>query len=119
MLDVKLLRNEFDKVVQALNHRGSSLDLIAAFPQLDISRREKLTESEQLKNRRNVVSQEVAKLKRSGENADELIAEMRDVNDRIKLLDDEVREIEAEMDTLLLSIPNVPHESVPVGASEE
>ncbi|QJD85898.1 serine--tRNA ligase [Cohnella herbarum] len=119
MLDVKLLRNDYDKVAQALSHRNASLDLIAAFPQLDVSRREKLTESEQLKNRRNVVSQDVAKLKKSGENADELIAEMRNVNDRIKLLDDEVREIEAEMDTLLLSIPNVPHESVPIGASEE
>lgn len=119
MLDVKLLRNYYDKVSQALNHRNASLDLIAAFPQLDVSRREKLTESEQLKNRRNVVSQDVAKLKKSGENADELIAEMRNVNDRIKLLDDEVREIEAEMDTLLLSIPNVPHESVPIGGSEE
>ncbi|RKP44477.1 serine--tRNA ligase [Cohnella endophytica] len=119
MLDVKLLRYDYDKVAQALHNRNASLDLISSFPQLDVSRREKLTESEQLKNRRNVVSQEVAKLKRSGENADELIAEMRDVNDRIKLLDDEVRAIEAEMDTLLLSIPNVPHESVPVGASEE
>ncbi|QMV42284.1 serine--tRNA ligase [Cohnella cholangitidis] len=119
MLDVRLLRNDYDKVAQALKNRNASLDLIAAFPQLDVSRREKLTESEQLKNRRNVVSQDVAKLKKSGENADDLIAEMRNVNDRIKLLDDEVREIEAEMDTLLLSIPNVPHESVPVGASEE
>ncbi|MCD9022682.1 serine--tRNA ligase [Cohnella silvisoli] len=119
MLDVKLLRNDYDKVAQALTNRGASLDLISAFPQLDVSRREKLTESEQLKNRRNIVSQDVAKLKKSGENADDLISEMRNVNDRIKLLDDEVREIEAEMDTLLLSIPNVPHESVPVGASEE
>lgn len=119
MLDVKLLRNDYDKVAQALRNRNASLDLIAPFPGLDVSRREKLTESEQLKNRRNVVSQEVAKLKKSGGNADDLIAEMRNVNDRIKQLDEEVREIEAEMDKLLLSIPNVPHESVPAGASEE
>jgi seryl-tRNA synthetase len=119
MLDVRLLRNEYDKVATALTNRGASMELIAAFPELDVNRREKLTESDSLKNRRNVVSQEVAKLKRSGENADDLIAEMRDVNDRIKLLDEQVREIEAEMDVLLLSIPNVPHESVPVGASEE
>jgi len=119
MLDVKLLRHDYDKVAAALNNRGASLELIAGFPALDGSRREKLTESEQLKNRRNVVSQEVAKLKRSGGNADELIAEMRDVNDRIKQLDDEVRDIDAELHKLLLSIPNVPHESVPIGASEE
>jgi len=119
MLDVKLLRNDYEKVAQALRNRNASQELIADFPKLDVSRREKLTESEQLKNRRNVVSQEVAKLKKNRENADDLIAEMRTVSDRIKLLDDEVREIEAEMDKLLLAIPNVPHESVPVGASEE
>lgn len=118
MLDVKLLRNDYEKVAQALRNRNASQELIADFPKLDVSRREKLTESEQLKNRRNVVSQEVAKLKKNRENADDLIAEMRTVSDRIKLLDEEVREIEAEMDKLLLAIPNVPHESVPVGASE-
>ncbi len=118
MLDVKLLRNEYDKVAQALKNRGASLDLIAKFPEYDAARREKLGESEQLKNRRNVVSQEVAKRKKSGENADELIAEMREVGDRIKQLDEEVRVLEAEIDLLLLSIPNIPHESVPVGASE-
>ncbi|MFC5529781.1 serine--tRNA ligase [Cohnella yongneupensis] len=119
MLDVKLLRNDYDKVAQALTNRQASVELIAEFPKLDTSRREKLTESDQLKNRRNVVSQEVAKLKKSGGNADELIAEMKNVGDRIKQLDEEVREIDAALDALLLSIPNVPHESVPVGASEE
>jgi seryl-tRNA synthetase len=119
MLDIKLLRNDYDRVAQALRNRGASLDLIAAFPELDASRRAKLTESEQLKNRRNVVSQEVAQLKKTGGNADALIAEMREVGDRIKQLDEEVRELEAEMDKLLLAVPNVPHESVPVGASEE
>ncbi|MDB4866714.1 MAG: serine--tRNA ligase [Cohnella sp.] len=118
MLDVKLLRNDFERVVRALHNRGASLDLLEKFPSYDTARREKLTEGDQLKNRRNVVSQEVAKLKKNGGNADELIAEMRDVNDRIKLLDDEVRILEAEMDVMLLSVPNVPHDSVPVGASE-
>ncbi|MFD0672548.1 serine--tRNA ligase [Cohnella sp. GCM10027633] len=119
MLDVKLLRNNYDKVEQALRNRQASLELIAEFPKLDGSRREKQTESDQLKNRRNVVSQEVAKLKKSGGNADELIAEMKEVGDRIKQLDEEVREIDVQLDALLLSIPNVPHESVPVGASED
>ncbi|TJY38919.1 serine--tRNA ligase [Cohnella pontilimi] len=118
MLDVKLLRTDYDRVARALQNRGASLELIEKFPSYDAARREKLTESDQLKNRRNIVSQEVAKLKKSGGNADELIAEMREVNDRIKVLDDEVRILEAEMDVMLLSVPNVPHESVPVGASE-
>lgn len=118
MLDIKLLRQDYDRVAQALRNRGASLDLIADFPRIDTERREKLTESDQLKNRRNVVSQEVAKLKKSGGNADELIAEMRDVGDRIKQLDEDVRALEATMDAMLQAIPNVPHESVPVGASE-
>ncbi|MBB6734006.1 serine--tRNA ligase [Cohnella zeiphila] len=118
MLDVRWLRNDYEKVAEALRNRNASLDLIVGFPALDNGRRERLVESDALKNRRNVVSQEVAKLKKSGGNADELIAEMRSVNDRIKQLDDEVRELEEQIETLMLAVPNVPHESVPVGASE-
>lgn len=119
MLDVKWLRNDYDKVAQALANRGKSEELIAGFPALDARRREILQETDQLKNRRNVVSQEVAKLKRSGGDAEALIIEMREVGDRIKEIDDEIRVLEAQIDELMLAIPNVPHESVPVGASEE
>lgn len=119
MLDVKILRNEYGRVEEALKNRGKSLDLIADFPKLDSRRRELLQESESLKNRRNTVSAEVARLKKNRENADDLIAEMREVSDRIKALDEEVREVEAEISELTMAIPNIPHESVPVGASEE
>lgn len=119
MLDVKVLRNDYAKVEEALNNRGKSLDLIAGFPQLDLRRRELLQETEGLKNRRNVVSGDVAKKKKNGEPADDLIAEMRTVSDRIKELDDEVRELEVQIDELTMSIPNIPHASVPVGKSEE
>ncbi|MBD8500508.1 serine--tRNA ligase [Paenibacillus arenosi] len=119
MLDIKRLRTEFESVEQALKNRGASPELIAAFPELDAKRREMLQETEQLKNRRNVVSQEVAKLKKAGQPADDVIAEMREVGDRIKVLDEQIREVEQQMDELLLAIPNVPHESVPVGLSED
>ncbi|RUT28072.1 serine--tRNA ligase [Paenibacillus zeisoli] len=119
MLDVKILRNEYSRVEEALQKRGKSLDLISGFPQLDEKRRELLQESEQLKNRRNVVSAEVAKRKKNREDADELITEMREVGDRIKALDDEVRVLEAQIDELTMAIPNIPNESVPVGSSEE
>jgi seryl-tRNA synthetase len=119
MLDVKILRNEFDRVKQALAHRGEQLNEIDAFSDLDQRRRELLQESEQLKNRRNTVSQEVAQKKKAGEDAESLILEMREVGDRIKSLDEEVRVLEAEIDQLLLSIPNIPHESVPIGESED
>ncbi|TVX85273.1 serine--tRNA ligase [Paenibacillus agilis] len=119
MLDIKRLRTEFESVEQALKNRGASPEMIAAFPELDAKRREMLQETEQLKNRRNVVSQEVAKLKKAGQPADDVIAEMREVGDRIKVLDEQIREVEQQMDELLLAIPNVPHESVPVGLSED
>ncbi len=119
MLDVKLLRNEFDKVEQALLNRGASLDLIAGFPALDTKRRDLIQETENLKNRRNTVSQEVAKLKKAGGDAEALILEMREVGDRIKELDDELRVLEAQVDELTQALPNIPSESVPVGKSEE
>lgn len=119
MLDVKLLRNELEKVEQALQNRGKSLELIAEFPVLDGKWRDLLQESEQLKSRRNTVSQEVAKLKKSGGDAEALIVEMREVGDRIKALDDEVRVVEAEIRDLTLAIPNIPDASVPLGKSED
>ncbi|WP_025720934.1 serine--tRNA ligase [Paenibacillus sp. 1-18] len=119
MLDIKILRNELGRVEKALQNRGKSLDLINGFTDLDVSRRELLQESEALKNRRNVVSGEVAKLKKNKENADDLIAEMRQVSDRIKELDDQVRELEVQIDELVMSIPNIPNDTVPVGTSEE
>jgi seryl-tRNA synthetase len=100
-------------------NRGKQLPELDRFANLDTKRREMLQETEQLKNRRNVVSQEVAVKKRSGENADELIQEMKVVGDRIKELDDEIRVLEAELSDITLGIPNMPHESVPVGASED
>jgi seryl-tRNA synthetase len=119
VLDVRLLRSDYDRVKQALEHRGAPEELISAFPELDQRRRELLTETERLKNRRNTVSQEVAKIKREGGDAEALIVEMREVGDRIKELDEEVRELEAKIGQITLAIPNIPHESVPVGASEE
>lgn len=119
MLDVKLLRNDYAKVEAALASRGKSAELISDFPALDEKRRALLQESEALKSRRNTVSAEVARCKKNKENADDLIAEMRQVGDRIKELDDEVRVLEAQIETLTMAIPNIPHSSVPKGHSEE
>lgn len=119
MLDVKILRNNYARVEEALNNRGKSLELIAGFTSLDERRRALLQETETLKSRRNSVSAEVAKRKKNKEDAEELILEMREVGDRIKTLDDEVRELEVSIEELTMSIPNIPHSSVPIGASEE
>ncbi|GAB7388482.1 serine--tRNA ligase [Bacillaceae bacterium] len=118
MLDVKLLRNDLQNVKEALRKRGAEVEGLERFAELDKRRRELLQESESLKNRRNVVSEEVARLKREKQDASRLIEEMKDVAARIKALDEEVRKVESELEQLLLTIPNTPHESVPVGASD-
>lgn len=118
MLDVKRLRRDLDGVKRALARRGAVPAELDRFVELDAAWRALVAESDQLKHRRNEVSQEIARLKRAGEDAEARIAEMRQVSDRIKELDERIRQLEAEIDDLLLSIPNVPHETVPDGASD-
>ncbi|WP_100332706.1 serine--tRNA ligase [Bacillus xiapuensis] len=119
MLDIKYLRTHFEEVKQRLQHRGEDLSAFDHFEKLDKRRRELLTQAEELKSKRNSVSQQVAQLKREKQNADELIKEMRVVGDRIKELDGELKQVEGDLDALLLTIPNIPHESVPVGETED
>lgn len=119
MFDAKLLRNDFERVKQAMVNRGKPLEDVIRFEAADKNRRGLLQEAEQLKNRRNVVSQEVAAKKKAGESADALIEEMKVVSDRIKELDEELRIVEADVHQILLSIPNMPSDTVPVGRTEE
>ncbi|PLS14624.1 serine--tRNA ligase [Bacillus sp. M6-12] len=119
MLDIKVLRANFEEVKKKLQFRGEDLTDLGRFEELDTRRRVLISETEQLKSKRNEVSQQVAVLKREKQDADHLITEMREVGDKIKELDDELRNVEAALDQLLLSIPNIPHESVPVGDSED
>ncbi|HEY8418097.1 MAG TPA: serine--tRNA ligase, partial [Limnochordales bacterium] len=117
MLDIKLIRNEPDKVREAMRRRGEDAPIDEVL-ELDERRRALVTEVEQLKARRNQVSEEVARAKRAGQDASELISSMRAVSDRIKELDDQIRDVEDRLQQLLLVIPNIPHESVPYGESE-
>ncbi|AGK51797.1 serine--tRNA ligase [Bacillus sp. 1NLA3E] len=119
MLDMKVLRANFEEVKGKLQHRGEDLTDFGRFEELDQNRRDLIVESEKLKSKRNEVSQQVAVLKREKKDADHLISEMREVGDRIKALDEELRVVEETLEQLLLSIPNIPHESVPVGESED
>lgn len=119
MLDLKFLRTNFEEVKEKLQHRGEDLTDLGKFEELDRTRRELILEVEQLKSKRNEVSQQVAVLKREKQDADQLIAEMKEVGDKIKGLDDQLRDVEETLEKLLLSIPNIPHESVPVGETED
>lgn len=114
MLDLKFVRSNPEVVEEALRKRGMEMTL-EPFLRLEEKRRKLLVEAESLKNKRNVVSEEIGRLKKSGQPADDLIAEMRQVGQRIKELDQQIEEIERELRNTLLNIPNIPHESVPVG----
>ena len=98
MLDIKLLRANFGEVKEKLQHRGEDLTDLGKFEDLDQRRRDLIVEAEQLKSKRNEVSQQVAALKREKAPADHLIVEMREVGDKIKVLDDELRSVEETLD---------------------
>lgn len=119
MLDIKLLRSNFEEIKQKLENRGEKIADLDRFGELDQKRRELIGQGEELKSRRNTVSQEVAKLKREKQDADHLIREMKEVSDKIKVLDEELRNVEVQLDDILMTIPNIPHESVPIGLTEE
>lgn len=119
MLDIKHLRANFEEVKKMLQFRGEDLNDLGKFEDLDVRRRELLVKTEELKSRRNEVSQQIAVMKREKKDADDLIKEMREVGDSIKALDDDLREVESTLEQIMLSIPNIPHHSVPIGDSED
>lgn len=118
MLDIKLIRRDPKTVEEALSRRGIAISL-APLLEMDERRREKLVEVESLKNRRNTVSEEIGRLKKSGLDAGDMVAEMRLVTQQIKELDEEIRKLEEEIEAFLLNVPNIPHESVPFGADSD
>ncbi|WP_459502264.1 serine--tRNA ligase [Bacillus sp. C1] len=119
MLDVKVLRANFDEVKNKLMNRGGEFLELNKFEELDQKRRELLVEVEELKSKRNEVSELISKLKREKQDANEFITEMREVGDKIRTLDDELRNVEEELNAILLALPNIPNETVPIGASED
>ncbi len=118
MLDARYVRENVETVRNALQKRGYEFPL-AEFLAIDGKRISLLKETEELRNRRNTVSEEIGKLKRQHADASSQLAEMKEVSDRLKELDEKLRDLEAETKTFLLTIPNIPHESVPVGRDEQ
>ncbi|WP_249872255.1 serine--tRNA ligase [Oceanobacillus saliphilus] len=119
MLDMKYLRNNFKEVQEKLKHRGEDLSDLEKFGSLDERRRELIAETETLKAKRNEATKQISVLKKEKKDAEPAIKEMRQVGENISVLDTELKEIEEELQRIMLSIPNIPHESVPVGESED
>ena len=118
MLDIKYIR-ENPELVKAGIENKKEKNRIDELLDLDKQRRELITKSEELKAKKNQVSQEVGRLKKAGEDAGEIIAEMKRVADEIKELDENLKSVEEKLNDILMYIPNLPHSSVPVGKSAE
>jgi len=117
MLDIREVRANPEEVIRKLKRRGGEYR-ISEVLELDEKRRELLAAVEELKAKRNKVSEEIAKIKKAKGNADDLIAEMKVVSDKIKEDDDKVREIEEKITQVLLTIPNTPNDNIPDGKSD-
>src|SRR5258708_4192127 len=116
MHDLNYFRDQLDVCAKRAKKRGIRLDR-DAFRKLDKERRELIAATEQLKAQRNKASEEIARLKKDKQNADSLIAEMKQVSERIKQSDERIADLDATQREFLLTIPNIPHSSVPVGSS--
>ena len=117
MLDLRLIRANPDLVKEAMAKRGVEVP-IDELLELDAQRRSLLTELEQKKAQRNSVSEKIGHLRKAKENADHLIAEMKELSEEIKEGDNQLRELEQKIRDILLIIPNIPHSSVPVGKDD-
>jgi len=118
MIDLHLIREQRDEIEARLRTRDSSLDL-SDIVLLDEHRRELIVEVEQLKAERNQGSQEVGRRKRDGESADDLMARLSELSDRVSVLDDALRDTQSQIDDLMARLPNIPHESVPTGSKDK
>ena len=119
MLDMKLIRNDFEKAAELLETRGVKKEEISRLKEADEKRRVLIQQSENLKSKRNEVTKEIAEKKRNQESADDVIQAMQEVSKEIKEIDAQLEEIETITRNIAVGLPNLPHESVPVGDSED
>ena len=118
MLDLRLIREQPEMVARALAIKGGA-ELVKQVVALDASRRELIRKADDLKADRNRASEAIGQAKKRGEDASAEMARMRDVGDRIKTLDAELKQIDEQLDALAAQLPNLPHESVPPGRGED
>ena len=120
MLDPLLLRKDLDRVVAGLQSRKNPqpyLD-VAAFQALETERKTLQTRTEELQSQRNTASKQIGQRKAKGESADDLMAQVAAIKDELDSSAARLDALQAELNDLLLGVPNLPHPSVPVGADE-
>jgi seryl-tRNA synthetase len=118
MHDLNYFRDHLDEFADMAKKRNTTLDL-DGFRALDKERRELIRENEDRKAQRNKASDEIVRLKKAQESADTLLGEMKQVAERIKQVDERISELDAKQRELLLTIPNIPHKTVPYGKGAE
>jgi seryl-tRNA synthetase len=118
MLDLKFIRENVERVKEAVKNKNekTDIDLILS---LDEKRKSLLSKGDELKHQKNLVTEKIAQMKKAGQDAKEEIDRMRKVSDQIDSLDKELKEVEERIANLLLTVPNVPHSSVPIGFDED
>ena len=118
MLDIKRIRQNPEALQEAMRKRRSKGADVSALLELDAVRRQVMQEAEILKARRNEVSAKIPQMKKAGEDTAALMAEMKETANQIKELDDRLAGMDAELESMLMNIPNIPHESVPEGKDD-
>ena len=118
MIDLGYFREHLGEIETMLRNRNAKVDL-EAFRQIDAERRQRITSVERLKAERNKGSEEVGRLKKSGQDASVLMARMKQVAEEIKADDAKAAELEEKLRAFMLTVPNIPHSSVPVGSGTE
>ncbi|MCC4769018.1 serine--tRNA ligase [Methanosarcina sp. DH2] len=118
MLELKFVRNNPDIVGRALINRNMGTELIDSLLEYDVAWRECIAEGDGLKHKRNLVTREIAQLKKENKDALPKINEMQGINDRIKEIDDKIRDYKSKINEIMLSIPNIPSETTPIGKDE-
>ena len=116
MLDIKFIRENPEIVRQGIKNKNEA-DKLDDLLKLDEQRRELILKTDKLKHKRNEASSQIPKMKKAGEDVTSILAEMKSVSDQIAHLDSQLKEIEQKVEDILMFIPNMPHESVPVGKS--
>lgn len=119
MIDIKILRNEPEKLIEALKRRKEDRIDIDGLLELDRKRREALFEVEQMKSRQNEVSKQIPAMKKEGKDTSTIFAEMKTLSDDIKKLDEEVRTIDEQIEKIMYTIPNIANPTVPDGDTDE
>ncbi|MBO4848815.1 MAG: serine--tRNA ligase [Clostridia bacterium] len=118
MLDIKRIRKNPEELVEAMRKRRNKGADVTELLETDAKRRELLAKVESMKAERNAVSSEIPRLKKEGVDVTDKLAAMKKLADEIKQLDSGVSELDAKLDELIMSVPNIPHESVPEGADD-